>query len=220
MLGQNAAGSGIASSILTVATSGSSQLTVPPQVTGLTPNPTSTSAIQLGWSAQTGSSAATSFTVQYRLTGVSSWTSSVSGITGTSTTITGLQAATNYDFEVIGVNAAGSGTPSPIVTTATFAASQAVSSITWNLLPSGPYTHGSGVIGINAQISPASAPVQFGFSQSATAPPTSWTNAVLVNTNLWGVYLSTPPSAGSWYVWGEGLDGSARTVSPSPFTVQ
>jgi hypothetical protein len=218
VLAQNAAGAGTTSSILTVATSGSSQLTVPPQVSGLAPNPTSTSAIQLSWSTQSGSSAATSFTVQYRLTGVSSWTSSVSGVTGSATTITGLQAATSYDFEVIGVNAAGSGTPSSVVTALTLAGS--VNSITWNLLPLGPYTHGSGAIGVNAQISPASAPVQFGFSQSAITPPTSWTNATLVNANLWGAYVSTPPSAGSWYVWGEGLDGSARTASPNPFTVQ
>jgi len=217
---QNAAGAGTASSIMTVATSGSSQPTAPPQVTGLTPTPTSISAIQLVWSSQSGSSAATSFTIQYRVTGVSGWTSSVSGTTGNGTTITGLQTSTSYDFEVIGVNAVGSGTPSSVVTAATFAASQSVSSITWNLLPAGPYTHGSGAIGINAQISPASAPVQFGFSQSATTPPTSWTAAILVNSNLWGAYLSAPSSAGSWYVWGEGLDGSARTVAPSPFTVQ
>jgi len=220
VLAQNAAGAGATSSVLTVATSGSSQLTIPPQVSGLAPNPTSISAIQLSWSAQSGSSAATSFTIQYRLTGASGWTSSVSGVTGTATTITGLQASTSYDFEVIAVNAAGSGTPSSVVTAVTFASSQSVNSITWNLLPTGPYTHGGGAIGVNAQVSPASAPVQFGFSQSATTPPTSWTNAILVNSNLWGAYVPAPTSAGSWYVWGEGLDGSARTVSPSSFTVQ
>jgi hypothetical protein len=41
-----------------------------------------------------------------------------------------------------------------------------------------------------------------------------------VNTNLWGAYLPTPATAGSWYAWAEGLDGSARTAGPSPFTVQ
>jgi hypothetical protein len=220
VLAQNAAGTGTASSILTVATSGSSQVTPPPQVVGLTLNPVSTSAVQLSWSAQSGASAATSFTIQYRLTGASSWTSSVSGVIGVGTTITGLQTSTSYDFEVIGGNTAGSGTPSSVVTALTFAPSQPLTSITWNLLPAGPYSHGSGSIGVNAQIAPASAPVQFGFSQSATTPPTSWTNAILVNSNLWGAYVSTPPSAGNWYVWGEGLDGSARTVSPNPFTVQ
>ncbi len=220
VLAQNAAGSGTASAVLTLATSGSSQLTAPLQVGGLAANPTSASAVQLSWSAQSGPSAATSFTAQYRVTGTSSWASSVPGITGTSTIITGLQASTSYDFEVIGVNAAGSSIPSLVVTAVTLAGSQSISSITWNLLPTGPYAHGSGSIGVNAQISPSYAPVQFGFSESATTPPTSWTNATLVNSNLWGAYVSTPGSAGTWYVWGQGLDGSARTVSPSSFTVQ
>lgn len=217
---QNAAGSGTPSSILTVVTASSTQTSVPPQVNGLTASPTSASAIQLGWTAQTGSSAATNFTVQYRTTGSSSWTSSVNGISGIGTSISGLLASTSYDFEVIGVNQAGAGPASLAVTAVTLGSSQSVSSITWNLLPSGTYTHGSGVIGVNAQIAPASAPVQFGFSLSTTTPPATWTTAVLVNTNLWGAYVPTPPTAGTWYVWGQGLDGSDRTVSPASFTVQ
>jgi hypothetical protein len=102
----------------------------------------------------------------------------------------------------------------------TLPASGSVTSITFNLLPSGSYTHGSGAIGVNAQISPAASPVQFGFSLSATTPPSSWTTATLVNNSLWGAYVPTPAAAGSWYTWGEGLDGSARTVNPTPFVVQ
>ena len=41
-----------------------------------------------------------------------------------------------------------------------------------------------------------------------------------VNNSLWGAYVPTPAAAGSWYTWGEGLDGSARTVNPTPFVVQ
>lgn len=40
-----------------------------------------------------------------------------------------------------------------------------------------------------------------------------------VNTNLWGAYVSTPASAGTWYAWVEGTDGSKPTVYPTPFTV-
>jgi hypothetical protein len=202
-----------------VVTVGSMQTTVPPQVSGLAANPTSGSTIQLSWSAQTGSAAATNLTVQYRTMGSSGWAVSLAGIIGTTISVSGLQAATSYDFEVIAVNEAGPGPASVTVSAMTLAASQPVSSITWNLLPSGTNTHGSGAIGINAQISPASAPVQFGFSQSATIPPTSWTAATHVNGNLWGAYVSTPASAGTWYVWGEGQDGSAVTVSPTPFPV-
>jgi Fibronectin type III domain len=217
---QNATGAGTASAVLTVVTSTSTQTTTPPQVTGLTASPTSTSAIQLSWSAQTGSVAATSFTVQYRVTGSSGWTSSVTGISGTGTAITGLQAATSYDFEVIGVNTAGMGPASSTATAVTLTASQSVASITWLVGPSGTYTRGTGSIAVNAQVSPASAPIQFGFSQSTSTPPTSWTAAGYVNNNLWGAYLTPPATAGNWYVWAEGLDGSAQTVSPSPFTVQ
>ena len=69
-------------------------------------------------------------------------------------------------------------------------------------------------------VSRSLAPVQFGVSQSTTTPPTTWTAANLVNTDLWGAYLTTPATPGTWYVWAEGLDGSALTVGPTPFQVQ
>jgi hypothetical protein len=214
----NAAGTGLSSAILTVTTTAATQLAVPPQVSGVVAAATSSSVMQLAWSAQTGTNAAASFTVQYRVTGSSSWTSSVAGIAGT--TISGLQALTSYDFSVFGVNAAGTGAASTTVTVITPAVSQSVTSITWNVLPVGPYTLGSGAIGVNAHVSPGNAGIQFGFSLSATTQPTSWTAAILVNTDLWGAYVPTPATAGTWYTWAAGLDGSAPTVSPTPFVVQ
>ena len=41
-----------------------------------------------------------------------------------------------------------------------------------------------------------------------------------VNSNLWGNYVPTPATAGTWYVWAEGLDGSAPTISSTPVQVQ
>jgi len=213
---QNAAGAGAPSAIMNVVTA-----SLPPsQVTGVTATPISSSAIQIGWPLETGTGAAASFTIQYRVTGSSTWTSSLAGVTGTGTTVSGLQPATSYDFSVIGVNSAGAAPASATVTALTKAATASVSSITWNLLPSGTYTHGSGTIGINALVSPAASPIQFGFSLSATTPPSSWTAAILVNSNLWGAYAPTPATAGSYYAWAEGLDGSAPTINPSPFLVQ
>jgi hypothetical protein len=150
---------------------------------------------------------------------LTSWTSSVTGISATSTSISGLQAGTSYDVSVFAVNAAGNGPVSSTVTTVTQSAPASVTSITWNMLPSGPYTHGSGAIGVNAHIAPGTSPVQFGFSLSLTMPPASWTAANLVNADLWGAYVPTPATAGNWYVWGEGLDGSAPTVYPTSFAV-
>jgi hypothetical protein len=217
---QNTSGTGATSLILTAVTASSAQTTLPSQVSGLVATPTSASAIQLNWSVQTGISAATSFTIQYRVTGSTIWAFSVAGVTGTGDTISGLSAATSYDFSIIGVNSAGTGSAFATVTAATLTASASVSSITFNLIPNGTYTHGSGAIGVNAQVFPAASTVQFGFSLSATNRPSIWTAATLVNSNLWGAYVNTPTTAGTWYTWGEGLDGSAPTVSPTPFLVQ
>lgn len=216
----NAAGTGSSSAILTVATSAAAPTAaVPPQVTGLTATPTSSSAITPSWSAQTGTNAAASYTVQYRVTGSSSWTSSVTGVSGASTTISGLQAATSYDFSVFGVNATGNGPVSATVTAVTQSASASVTSISWNMLPGGPYVHGAGDVPVNAHVAPATSPVQFGFSLSPGTPPASWTTANYVNSDLWGAYMATPATAGNWYVWAEGLDGSARTVYATSFVV-
>ena len=194
---------------------------LPPQVTGLTVTPTTSSMMQLSWLGQSGTNAATSYTIQYRVTGSSGWTSVITGMAGTSSSITGLQAATSYDFVVIGINSVGAGAAAPTVTAVTAAAATAVSSVTWNLVPSGTYPQGSGAtIGVNAQVSPANSAIQFGFSLSSTTPPSSWTAGLHVNTNLWGAYPPTPPSTGTWYAWAEGLDGSAPTVYPTPFLVQ
>jgi hypothetical protein len=220
VVAQNAIGTGAASAILTAVTASAVPGTVPSQVIGLAATPVSSGVIQLSWTAQTGVSAATTFTVQYRVTGSTSWTSSVPGVVGAADTVSALAAATSYDFSVIGVNSAGAGPASATVTVVTQAASGSVSSITFNLLPSGTYTHGSGSIGVNAQVLPAASAIQFGFSPSATTPPSSWTAAILVNTNLWGAYVNTPATAGTWYTWAEGLDGSASTVSTSSFLVQ
>jgi hypothetical protein len=217
---QNATGIGAASAILTAVTANVIQPTPPPQVTGLTVTPTSGSIVQVNWTAQAGTNAATGFTVQYRVTGVSGWTSSVAGMTGTGGTLSGLQPVTSYDFSVIGVNSAGAGSASTVVTAVTLVPSASVTSISWNLVPNGTYTHGSGEIGVNAQVSPADSAIQFGFSLSATVPPSSWTAATHVNSNLWGAYVVTPAAAGTWYAWAEGLDGSALVVSSSPFVVQ
>ena len=220
VVAQNATGSGASSAVLTAQTVSLPQISVPVQVTGLTATPTSGSAIQVSWSAQSSPSAASSFTIQYRITGQSGWTSTVPGITANTALISGLSASTSYDFSVFGANSAGAGPSSMTVTAETGAPSASVMSITWNLLPGGPYTHANGSIGVNAHVSPANASVQFGFSASAMVPPSTWTAALLVNTDLWGAYVPTPAASGTWYTWGQGLDGSASTVSATSFLVQ
>lgn len=215
----NVSGSGTMSSILPATTSGIAQTAAPSQVVGLTATPASINTVLLTWPSQSGDSAATSYTAQYRKSGSSPWILGAV-IAVSPVTISGLLSATSYDFSVFGVNATGIGPTSSAVTAVTLVVPQSVSLITWNFIPNGAYTHANGSIGVNAHVSPASSPVQFGFSLSASTPPSSWTTAILVNTDLWGAYVPTPPTPGNWYTWAEGLDGSAPIVSSGSFLVQ
>lgn len=176
------------------------------------------SAITLTWTAPTSGGAVASYTVQYRLSGTTNWSTTAAAISGATATVTGLSASTSYDFRVFASNAGGAG--SAITTSATTAAVPgAVTAITWNLVPTGSYAAGNGSIGVNAHVTPATAEVQFGFSNSNQIPPNTWAAALFVNTDLWGAYVPTPATAGNWYLWGEGTDGSSRTVFPTSFAV-
>lgn len=192
---------------------------VPGQVAGLSAgNPTS-SAITLTWSAPSSGGVVSSYTVQFRVTDNVTWSTFATGITGTNATVTGLVASTAYQFRVYAVNAGGSGQPSPSTSANTVATSGNVVSISWSMVPVGAYDHGSGTIGVNAHVCPASAAVRFGFSTSSIVQPTSWTDATHVNGDLWGAYVSTPPVAGMWYAWVSGVDGSLPTAYAATFMV-
>lgn len=192
---------------------------VPGQVTGLTASGPTASSINLVWSVPNSGGAVSSYTVQYRVSGTTPWSTFATGLTATSTSVINLTASTAYDFQVFAVNSGGAGVPSAVATASTSAAAGSVTGVTWNMWPSGSYVHGGGSIGVNAHIMPGTAAVRFGFSTSATVPPTTWNAATYVNTDLWGAYVSTPATAGTWYAWVEGIDGSKPTVYPTPFTV-
>jgi Fibronectin type III domain len=192
---------------------------LPGQVTGLSAGSPSTSAIVLTWSAPSTGGAVSGYTVQYRVGGATGWTVFATGVATTSETVTGLAAGTSYDFQISAMNAAGSGQASAVASASSASKSGSATSITWNMVPSGSYTHGAGSIGVNVHVNPANSPVQFGFSTSATAPPASWVVGTYVNTDLWGAYVSTPATAGTWYAWVEGTDGSRQTVYPVAFAV-
>ena len=109
-------------------------------------NPTS-SSVTLNWSAPSTGGAVSSYTVQYRVTGTTTWSTFATGVTATNASVTGLAASTAYDFQVYALNGGGSGPPSPTASTRT---TGSVISVTWNMVPAGPYTHGVGSIGVNA----------------------------------------------------------------------
>ncbi len=212
-------GVGPYSNIINVATLAAAQSSVPGQVSGLSASVASSTSVQLAWSSQSGTNSATSYTVQYRVSGGSTWTSSITGVTSTNASVTGLQPSTSYDFSVFGVNGAGAGASSSVAVAVTPSVPNAVSSITWNIPPSGPYAKGT-PIGVNAHVTPSTAAIQFGASQSPTIPPTAWTVAINVNTDLWGAFVPAPTTSGNWYMWVEGTDGSAQSVYATPFVVQ
>ncbi len=213
----NSAGVGVPSAIVTASTSAG--ISAPGQVTSLvTSNPTA-SGMSLTWSAPASGGTASSYTVEYRISGTTTWSMGASGLTMAAFTVTGLASNTSYDFEVLAVNTAGVGPASAVQSATTTSSGMSVTSITWNVTPSGTYAHSNGAIGINAQVSPSNAPVQFGFSTSPTVPPTSWTLGSYVNTNLWGAYVNTPAIVGTWYAWAEGTNGSLPTVYASGFLV-
>ena len=202
--------------------SGSSDGTAPAapgQVISLNASSATTSSLALNWSPPSAGGAVSNYTVQYRIAGATIWSTYVAGLTTINTLVTGLAAGTTYDFQVYAVNGGGAGPASTVANASTTAIAGAVIGITWNMVPSGNYTHGLGSIVVNAHINPGSAAVQFGFSASSTVPPASWTLANYVNTDLWGAYVSTPSFAGTWYAWIEGTDGSKLTVYPTAFTV-
>jgi hypothetical protein len=82
----------------------------PAQVTGLTATP-STGQVALSWTAALG---ATAYNVE-RSTSSSGPFTSIATPSGTSYTDTGVTAGTTYYYEVAGVNSAGTGPPSSVV---------------------------------------------------------------------------------------------------------
>lgn len=101
----------------------SGSVTAPGQVTGLTAGTATSTTQPLSWTAPSSGGAPSAYTVEYRKTGDTAWTTATTSATSPSGTVTGLTAATGYDYRVTATNGAGSGTPSSIVSATTAAAS-------------------------------------------------------------------------------------------------
>jgi hypothetical protein len=215
--GANNLGTGPVSSSLTASTLAGGL--VPGAPTTVTVIIITSASVTCWWTAPTTGGSDAVYDVQYRVSGQSTWTTAAAGISAANYSISGLAPATTYDIRITASNSNGSGPPSVLTNVHTAQLAGLVSGITWNLAPTGSFAHGDGDIGLNVHVNPATSPVQFGFSASATSPPTSWSAGTLVNSDLWGQYVAVPATAGSWYGWAEGIDGSAPTVYPTPITV-
>ena len=217
VMASNSAGRGALSSVLNVSVP-VGQL-APGMVTGLLATPQSASSVSLSWSAPTSGGAPTSYTVQYRASGASSWSHSIPNIVTVTLVVSDLTPATTFDFRVYAMNDGGAGPPTESAVATTFPLAGAVASIVWNLVPVGAYSSGGGSLGVNARVQPADASIRFGFSTSSVLGPVAWTAGIHVNTDFWAAYVPTPSASGTWYAWAQGLDGSATIVHPTPFTV-
>jgi hypothetical protein len=193
--------------------------TVPGTPTAVTLTNVTSSGMTCSWTAPANAPTGTVYNVQFRVTGQNTWGTAASNLAATTVSINSLTPETSYDVQVTASASNGSGPPSTIVSAVTASSSGLVTSITWNTIPSGSYVHGSGTIAVNAHVNPGTATIQFGFSTSPTTAPISWLVSTFVNTDLWGQYMPTPATAGTWYVWAEGTDGSAISVYSTPFTV-
>ncbi len=204
----NNIGTGPGSSVLTVSTSAASIL--PGAPTAVTFTNVTTSSITCSWTAPAVGGSGLVYGVQYRLTGQSTWSNAASDLAATTVTVSSLVSASSYDFQVTATTSAGSGPPSAVSTALTAQAVGLVTSITWALVPAGSFVDGTGAIGVNAHVNPATAALQFGFSTSQTVPPTSWMAGVHVNSDLWGQYSSDSDN-GRFVVW---LGGRYRWKLP------
>lgn len=214
----NTAGVGNMSTIVTATTQATAS--VPGQPIGLNAATQGPNSVALSWVTPTSGGAVRDYYVQYRTSGSTLWNNGPSNIIPNNVIVTGLTASTTYEFRVFAANNSGAGPASGAMSATTQPLAGIVTAIQWNMVPVGPYTRGNGAIGVNVLVTPADGPVRFGFSASASAPPSTWTLAIHVMTNLWGAYVDTPTTPGVWYAWAQGTDGSASTVYSTSFVVQ
>lgn len=231
VIAANAAGAGAASAIVN-ATTGAASSYAPNVPTGVTIGTITNASAALSWTAPATDAthgAATSYTVQWRVTGTSAWTQQT-GISTTSATVTGLIASTQYDLQVQAVNAAGSSAFTTTVNAITAASGGNY------LMGSGfqpyaagtSYAHASTVPSANvtdmttsgdgSHTAPAN--VFFGWSASATVAPTGTTDMTAAQGqfangghNYWYLYnLPTPATAGTYFMWAVGVNTSGTIV--------
>jgi hypothetical protein len=111
--------------------------TPPGQVTGLTAGVATSGSLALSWQVPITGGLPSGYLVNYRVTAVGgAWTSQ--STVSASLTVSGLAPSTQYDFEVLASNAAGTGPASSIITGSTIALPTQVPGQVTGLVASGP----------------------------------------------------------------------------------
>ena len=182
---------------------------IPATPTGLSATSTSTSGVNLSWTA---SLSAISYTVYRSATNSNFTTSIATGVTGTSYSDTGLSASTTYYYEVAGVNSKGEGqssTSALATTNAVVAASSPGSdSISTPIIPAAPAITAQ-TASTPSTISPAtperprtstvSTPFSFTFTRSLSKGMKGKDVAALQDFLVGRGYLILPPGVAEGY---------------------
>ena len=160
----NSYGNAPISSILSATTF--SVASTPSAPSGLKVTNANANSVACSWNSSVAGGAGITYIVQYRVSASSQWNTAATNISTLSFTIIGLSPSTVYDIQIIATSPGGISPASAAVTATTtpVTANGAVTNIAWNLPPSGIFHIGSGAIGVNIHVTPATAPVEFGFS--------------------------------------------------------
>ncbi len=228
----NAAGSGSASTVVSGST-GAAVNYAPGVPTGFAVGTTTSSTVPMSWAAPVQDSthgAATSYTVQWRVTGSSSWTQQ-SGVSSASYTLGGLTAATEYDLQVQAVNGSGNSVFTGTANATTQSAATGNYAMGSGFLPySGgtSYPHSSSTQANVSDLSTsqdggysAPATVYFGWNTSPTVPPSSLSgltqaagNYINSGNQYWYSFaVPTPGTPGTYYFWAVETDGSGNILA-------
>lgn len=236
VLAYNAGGFGPASSLVN-ATTGAAPSAPPGAPSGLITSAPTASTVTLTWTAPSTGGTVGSYTAQYRVTGQATWITFATGIATTTVTVSNLTASTEYDFQVIAVNSAGSSTPSTLANgTTTIAApgvptalsagtmTQTTAALSWappstggavasytlqyRVTGSASWTQITGINGSSSTISGLTAATQYDFQVAAVNA--GGTSAFTATTNA--TTLVAPPGLPT------GLTAGTPTSSSQPLS--
>lgn len=200
------------------------QITAPGVPTNLAAGTPTSTTVPLTWSAPASGGTVATYTVQWSVHSANSWTQ-ITGISGTSQTVTDLSSSTEYDFEVLAVNAGGSSAYTSAVNATTTSGGYSYTLEWGNLAPTSPVSHtgswnGGGLDFSSTTTPPTGATGWIAYSNSGTVLPTTGYNGPMSagssgggNPDGFGMYISPPSSAGTWYVWAILEDASGTVIA-------
>jgi hypothetical protein len=229
---------------------GAYQLPPPGMALGLSVVSSTGSVVVLSWSPATVGGLAASYTVQFSVHGAGIWTTAGT-VTPPATcyAVTGLAGSSTYDFQVLAINAAGTGSPSALATASTLMsapnAATAIGATTgspdsnhdaatgynlrYSLHAANSWTTVSGVTSgtIITGLSPgASYDLQIQGTNGSTTSPGAWsattTASTYASTIAWGnsgAPQTTGYTHGSGNINGVNNVGTNANTSPNPSTV-